>query len=304
MEKLDDLKEAYTLLGLEEFAPKEEVEKRYTTLMRRERSRSRAEVESASQGDDFAKVTAAYKLILAYEDRKITDAFNEQEYGKFKGMAGRAQKIDHFWRYYKIHTFVAIALIAAIIYGINSYIDKREYQKYLASLPPIDLSVSFYGTFMEPDNKDSKEKTNAAMLSAFPEWKRVESNIVFVPQDDMNQYAYLQKAVVTLMSEKPDIYIMDRAMFEWIGRQGALLELDGKPEISGAGEDRTRKLTTEDVPEERIYGIDLKDTKLDKDLPLIKPAEDLIIAVRVNAERPDKALEFIETYLANGAAQE
>ena len=126
MEKLEDLKEAYALMGLEEFAPKEEVDKRYTTLMRRARSRARLEDESASQEEDFSKVTAAYQLILAHEDRKITDAFNEQEYGKFKGMAGKAQKMDHFWRYYKIHTFVAIALIVALIYGINCYIDKRE----------------------------------------------------------------------------------------------------------------------------------------------------------------------------------
>ncbi|MDQ6421811.1 J domain-containing protein [Paenibacillus sp. LHD-117] len=297
MEKLDGLKEAYETMGLEQLAPKEEVEKRYTTLMRRERSRSKLQQdESASpEGEDFAKITEAYKLILAHEDRKVTDAFNEQEYGKYKGMAGQAQKMDHFWRYYKIHTFVAIALIAVIIYGINSYIDKREHEKYLASLPPIDLNISFFGTFVEPDGQDDKDALNASMLGAFPDWKRLQSNIVFVPQDDMNQYAYLQKAVVTLMSEKPDIYIMDRAMFEWVGSQGVLMSLDGKPEFEGVDASRTLKLTTEEQPEERVYGIDLKDSKLDKDLPLMK--QDLIVGVRVNAEHPEKALQFIETYL-------
>lgn len=301
MENMDGLNKAYETMGLAPLAPKEDVEKRYTTLMRRERSRSKlADDESASGDSDFAKVTEAYKQILAYEDRKITDAFNEQEYGKYKGMAGKAQKMDHFWRYYKVHTFVAIALIAVIIYGINSYIDKREHEKYLASLPPIDLDVSFYGTFMQPEGKDNTEDINVFLQSAIPDWKRVQSNIVFVPQDDMNQYAYLQKAVVTLMSEKPDLYVMDRAMFEWIGMQGALLPLDGKPEIAGASDDRLLKLSTEDVPEETIYGIDLKDTALFKELPLAK--NDLIVAIRVNAERPDNALRFIEAHL--GAAQE
>jgi uncharacterized protein YneF (UPF0154 family) len=295
---MDGLNKAYETMGLAPLASKEEVEKRYTTLMRRERSRTKLQGDESASGDsDFAKVTEAYKQILAYEDRKITDAFNEQEYGKYKGMAGKAQKMDHFWRYYKVHTFVAIALIAAIIYGINSYIDKREHEKYLASLPPIDLDVSFYGTFMQPEGKDNTESVNDFLMGAIPEWKRVQSNIVFVPQDDMNQYAYLQKAVVTLMSEKPDLYVMDRAMFEWIGMQGALLPLDGKPEIAGASEDRLLKLSTEDVPEETVYGIDLKDTALFKELPLAKA--DLIVGIRVNAERPDNALRFIETHLAS-----
>lgn len=299
---MDGLNKAYETMGLTPLAPRDEVEKRYTTLMRRERSRVKlAGDESASGDSDFAKVTEAYKQILAYEDRKITDAFNEQEYGKYKGMAGKAQKMDHFWRYYKVHTFVAIALIVAIIYGINSYIDKREHEKYLASLPPIDLDVSFYGTFMQPEGKDNTEDINLFLQSAIPEWQRVQSNIVFVPGDDMNQYAYLQKAVVTLMSEKPDLYIMDRAMFEWIGMQGALLPLDGKPEIAGASADRTLKLSTQDVPEELIYGIDLKDTVLYQELPLAK--NDLIVAIRVNSERPDNALRFIEAQLAT-AAQE
>lgn len=302
VEKLDGLKEAYEKLGLQEFAPREEVEKKYTTLLRRERSRKQQSVESASDAPDFAEVTAAYKAILAYEDSKFTEAFNEKEYGKYKSMAGKVQKLDHFWRYYKIHTFVAIALIAALIYGINSYIDKREYQKYLASLPPIDLSVSFYGAFIEPDTKEVKDAAaarNDFLMSAVPEWKRVESSIVFVPQDEMNQYAYLQKAVVMLMSEKSDIYIMDRAMFEWIGKQGALLSLDGKPEIEGVSDDRQLKLSTNDVPEEHVYGINLKGSKLDKDLPLYKPEEDLIIGVRVNADRPENALKFIETHIGS-----
>ncbi|MHA6483603.1 J domain-containing protein [Paenibacillus sp. strain BS8-2] len=296
MENKDELNKAYETMGLEPLTSKEEVEKRYTTLMRRERSRAKTqEDESASDGSDFTIITAAYKQILAYEDRKVTDAFNEQEYGKYKGMAGQAQKMDHFWRYYRVHTFVAIALIAAIIYGINSYIDKREHDKYLASLPPIDLDVSFYGTFMQPEGQEDMADINANLLSSFPEWKRVESNIIFVPQDDMNQYAYLQKAVVTLMSEKPDLFIMDRAMFEWIGMQGALLPLDDEPAIAGATEDHTLKLSTEDVPEEKIYGISLKDTKLDKELPIMK--SDLIVGIRINAERPEKALEFIEAHL-------
>ncbi|OBR67359.1 hypothetical protein A7K91_19265 [Paenibacillus oryzae] len=293
-------------MGLAPMAEKEEVEKRYTTLLKRERARQKqsASESASSEGRDepeFTKITEAYRYILEYEDRKITEAFNQQEYGKYGGMAEKAQKVDHFWRYYKFHTLGAIALIALLIYGINSYIDHREHQKYLASLPPVDVHVSFFGTFMLPEGQKDQTAVNAALLSHFPEWQRVDSTITFVPQDDMNQMAYLQKAAVTLVTEKADVYIMDRSMLQYIGTQGVLMELDDKTDIiKGLDEKRLQKLTVtpgvlDETPgEEHIYAIDLSGSWLDKELPLLKM--DLFAGVRVNSENPEKALQFIKTF--------
>ncbi|MEK3883576.1 J domain-containing protein [Paenibacillus sp. PL2-23] len=294
---MEDLKQAYKTMGLDEFAPKEEVEKRYTTLMKRERSRAKAEGTEAQEGEsDFAKVTEAYRLILSHEDKKFTEAFNEQEYGKYKSMAGQAQKVDHFWRYYRLHTFGAIAAIALIIYGIVSYMDHREHQRYLASLPPVDLEVSFMGLFMEPEGTDIKA-VNEAILPLFPDWKRVESSIIYVPQEDGSQYAYLQKAVVTVMSEKPDIYIMDKFMFEWMGGQGALKSLEDIPELAEAAAGANGvKHQTEDDPAPRVYGMDLTDSELFDDIPLMK--KEMIVGIRVDAPHPENAVKFIQHYLA------
>jgi hypothetical protein len=295
---VEDLKQAYKTMGLDENAPKEEVEKRYTTLMKRERSRAQSGGQGeAAEESDFAKVTEAYRLILAHEDKKITEAFNEQEYGKYKNMAGQAQKLDHFWRYYKFHTFGAIAVIALIIYGIVSYIDHKEHERYLASLPPVDLEISFMGLFMEPEGSDITA-VNEKLLQTFPGWKRVESGIIFVPQEDGNQYAYLQKAVVTVMSEKPDIYIMDRFMFEWMGGQGALKKLEDFPELAEAATGNLAlKHQTEEDPAPAVYGIDLTGTKLFDDLPLMK--KELVVGIRVDAPHPENAVKFIQQYLAS-----
>jgi hypothetical protein len=294
---VEDLKLAYKTMGLEENATRDDVEKRYTTLMKRERSRAKSGGPGdAAEESDFAKVTEAYRLILAHEDKKITEAFNEQEYGKYKNMAGQAQKLDHFWRYYKFHTFGAIAVIALIIYGIVSYIDHKEHQRYLASLPPIDLEVSFMGLFLEPEGSEISA-VNESILQSFPDWKRVESNIVFVPEEDANQYAYLQKALVTVMSEKPDIYVMDRFMFEWIGGQGALMKLEDFPELANAvSGSLALKHRTEDDPAPAVYGIDLTDTKLFQDIPLMK--KEMVVGIRVDAQHPENAVKFIQQYLS------
>ncbi|RJE89757.1 J domain-containing protein [Paenibacillus sp. 1011MAR3C5] len=289
---MDDLKQAYKVLGLKEHASKEEVEKRYSTLVRREKARSKSGDRAGDE--EFRQVTVAYRLILAREDEKFTQAFNEKEYGKYKNMAGKAQKLDHFWRYYKIHTLGAIALIGIIIYGIMSYIDHKEHERYLASLPPIDLQVTFMGTFME-ENGQEKDLVMNTLMEPFPEWKRLEYSTIFVPQDEMNRYAYLQKALVTVMAEIPDLYLMDKYMFEWLGPQGALLPLDDRPELSAyADGPAALELKTEDDPEGSVYGLDLSKSDLFKDLPMMKV--ELIAAVRTNAERPDNAVKFIEHY--------
>ncbi len=307
---MEELKQAFAALGLDETASKEEVEKRYSLLLKRHRAREKAlGNESANEADreQFARVTEAYRYILSYEERKYTEEFNQQEYGKYRNMAGTAQKLDHYWRYYKYHTLGAVALLALIIYGIVSYVDHREHQKYLASLPPVDVTVSFMGTFMENTEAEGGKKDHRdengnfalarAMLPSFPDWKRIETDIVFVPQDEASQFAYLQKAAVMLFSESPDIYMMDRFMFEWIGRQNVLLPLDDKPSLASLGKDGLAvRLATEEFPEAKIYGYDLAKSRLGQALPIWGPGE-LIVGIRANAANPDKALQFIETFL-------
>lgn len=294
---MDELKQAYETMGLQEFAAKEEVEKRYTLLMRQARTRTMKN-DSGEAVDSFEDITKAYRTILEYEDRKITDAFNEQEYGKYKKMAGKAQKMDHFWRYYRFHTLGAIAAVALIIYGIISFVDYREEQARLASLPPIDLNVSLMGNYMLEEGTPKEEPIEKALLAAFPEWKRFASTLTFVPPDEQSQYAYMQKAVLILATEHPDVYIMDRNIFKWIGVQGVLTNMDEavegelKPLIK---DELLLKLKTDEDTTEHVYGIDLTKSKLADDLPLYKT--DMIIGIRGNAKNPEKAVAFIKKYL-------
>ncbi|OBZ13892.1 molecular chaperone DnaJ [Bacillus sp. FJAT-26390] len=296
---MEELKQAYETMGLPELAAKEEVEKRYTTLMRQARSRTQQQKDDAGDAEDsFAKITQAYRLILEYEDRKLTDAFNEQEYGKYKKMAGQAQKMDHFWRYYKFHTLGAIAAVALIIYGVISFMNYREEQERLASLPPVDLNVSFMGNYMLKDDAPKEEPIESALLTAFPEWKRFVSTVTFVPADEQSQMAYMQKAVLILATEHPDVYIMDRNIFEWIGNQGVLMNLDNdvngelKPLLKDG---LTLKAKTEDDTVEHVYGIDISKSALVDQLPLYK--ENMIIGIRLDSKNPEKAREFIKKYL-------
>lgn len=306
---MDDLKQAYKRMGLPENASKEELDKRYTILMRQARSRQQ-QPSAQDQGDpaaEFDEVTRAYRFILDYEDRVAAEEFNQKEYGKYKKMAGSAAKLDHFWRYYKLHVFGGILALALIIYGVNSFMDHRAEQARLASLPPIDLSVMYFGEYFIDDGQGGGTGTNeqleAALLEQFPEWKRFNLNLTYVPLETKDQMdmASQQKAMIVLMTEKPDVYILDTASFNWIAPQGVLLNLDdvatGKVK-EALGTDKAIKQKTDDDPAEHVYGIDISKSSIIGKLPALA-RNNFIVGIRVTSEKVDNGLYFIDKFLQN-----
>ncbi|MFD1955059.1 J domain-containing protein [Paenibacillus thailandensis] len=302
---MDELKEAYRTLGLPENATRDEVEKRYETLLRKARAKER----SGEQDDGFAEVTKAYRCILDFEDRQAAEQFNQEAYGKYKKMAGTAEKLDHFWRYYKFHVFGGIIVIALIVYGITAYMDHKAEQERLAKLPPVDVSVMLLGNYFTADMSGETEPIEESLLTGFPNWKRFEVLLNYMPLETANEMdiASQQKAVVLLATEKPDVYVMDKASFEWLVPQGILTNLDDmaagewKTLLADGGGSALKRSTTDD-PAEHVYAIDVTGTKLANSLPIVgrtKPVE-LVIGIRVDSPRADKAMQFIQQFMESG----
>jgi len=300
---MEDIKKAYDELGLEPFASKDLVEQRYDQALRKHRARSKqaAQGQAPPSDDefDFDKITKAYRAILDYETKKYTEAFEQEEYGKYKKMAGQAKKLDHFWRYYKIHTFVAIGLVIAIIYGAIAFKNNLEEKRYLASLPPVDVAVSFIGNYFDMSEDKAYESTNEKFLKDFPEFQRVVTDMIYVPEDPSMQYAYMQKAMVMLMTETPDLYIADEAMKDWTLPQGMYVELDNVESLSHLIDSKYAVKgaileNTDQYGPEHVYMIDLTESALAKDLPIAHSK--MLVGIRADAPNAEKALQFIEHY--------
>ncbi|GMK43116.1 hypothetical protein PghCCS26_02430 [Paenibacillus glycanilyticus] len=298
---MDELKRAYETMGLPENASKEEVDKRYTTLMRQARARQRENPEGTDQAD-FEEVTRAYRYILDEDNRKANEAFNRQEYGKYKKMAGSAEKVDHFWRYYKFHVLGGIIALILVIVGINSYLDHRAEQERLAKLPPVDLSIMFLGEYYMSDSagKQTEEADiEEALIKQFPEFKRFKVNFTYVPLDakDQMDIASQQKAMVVLATERPDIYITDTAAFNWVGPQGAFMNLDSQTAITKLlkPEDSFKQKTEEDQSE-HTYGVKISGSPIIGNIPM-QAKDNYIASVREGSKNTEKALQFIEKFL-------
>jgi hypothetical protein len=301
---MEDLKKAYEVLGLPETATKEELENRFFLLTRRARSQKMR--EGSEPGPDGAldidAISEAYRYIRDYEKKLAEQEYLEKTYGPNKEKAERRQKRAHFFHYYKFHIVIGIVILVLIGYGIKSYADHREHQKELAKLPPANLSVMFYGNYFYGEGFGSDtEPLQNDILKQFPDWQRVIAQITYVPAEMKSEQdmALLQKAMIVVMDDKSDLFVMDKANFEKLAPQGAFAPFDTLTDPAAATLAQSSAAVqskTEDDTEERVYGIDLSQTSIGKELKLNGTTE-YVAAVRINAKNPGSALAFIQQYL-------
>ncbi|MBB6730951.1 J domain-containing protein [Cohnella zeiphila] len=300
---MEDLKQAYEVLGLPETATKEELENRYFLLTRRARSQKMREGnESDPEGVlDIDAISEAYRFIRDYEKKKAEQEYLEKTYGPDKKKAERRQKRAHFFHYYKFHIVIGIVILALIVYGIKSYADHRQHQAELAKLPPANLSVMFYGNYFYGNGFGSDtEPLQNDILTMFPDWKRVIAQLTYVPAEMKSDQdmALLQKAMIVVMEDKSDLFVMDKANFEKLAPQGAFVPFDTltEPEAATLAQSGAAvKSKTEDDTDEHVYGIDLSQTAIGKELK-ISGSTEYVAAVRINAKNPDSALAFIRHF--------
>lgn len=295
----EQLKQAYTVLGLEEGASREEVNKRFDLLIRQSRSRGRAPDGTSH----FEEINRAYKQIIESENAAAIEKKREEHYAKWGKMGGTVEKIDDFFRLHKLKVIVSLIAVILIISVSVTYANYRQEQNRLAKLPPVDLSMMYIGDFMLPDDAKANEALEKYMLAPLPDWKRLDIKVTYLPADLSSSgqmaVALQQKAQIEVMTEKPDIYILDQSSFTWLSQAGALENLDdlAKGELKSvlpAGSALTAK--SENDSSEHVYGIDVSNSSLAANLPIGKTG--IIIGIRNETKITDKTLQFIKAYLA------
>lgn len=273
---MHDLKNAYEILGLEETATDEEVEQRYTVLLLKNRSRPAADSQEA--GPSMEEITKAYN--------RIKNAAIEEEVRQKEPKSKAVGRISHIWEYYRWHIFGTIAVVLLVFFTGKSIIENRAEERRIEQS---DLKVTFFTDFQIQDLSPFEVK----LLEGMTDWQEVYTVNQYAPIDPKDEYAMamLQKAVVSMAADKPDVYIMDKANFDKFGKQGAYVNLDEIPALANTPEEKRR--STESEEEEQLwYGIDVTDSDAIKALTL--PDVDKIAVIRVDSKNIDNAVKALE----------
>lgn len=292
-----ELKQAYSILGLPDDAPMDDVDKRYAILLKKQHSQQARANEGQTQPEEatnYERINHAYRLLLQHHKEKASLAF-EQKYYSASHRKWKLDKLDHFWQYNKFRIIGALLVLAVIFYGLTTYLDKRAERIALSKLPPADIEIMFYGDYYTEDIK----KLEQALLDQMPEWKRVIIMVTQIPSDPSSPYAISlqQKAVITLMTEKPDIYVMDKGTFEVLSTQQALL--DGKDWLGSIEAQLTddQKVfgQSEDDLEPKLYGVDVSKNSVFESKGL--HSVDQIIGMRFDSTKQQSAQQLIKLFL-------
>jgi len=275
-----ELLEAYAVLDLPETATKEDAENRYFLLLKKSKRNGQL---------DTSAISKAYTIIVENERTKDITKYEETHYAGSKSR----QAFDQFWTNYKLHVIVSAVLLILIIVGINSYLDKRAEKIALSKLPPADIEVMFVGEFFTPEDYDLGQ----SMLAYFPDWQRIKTFISYnpeTPQDQFDIYSS-QKNLINLMTEKPQVYITDKFNYSILVSQGAFMDL--QQWIADIPAERLVMGQREEDGKPFVYGIDVSENAVFKDLKLLNRKPETIASIRFDSPDTDNAIRFIKSLL-------
>jgi len=280
-----DRKEACKILGLAANASKNDIERRYTIILKKYRMAS-AEGQESSEAVNIDEVTNAYSLLMGYIEPQ-SEAELKAPNPLLKKVGIDEKKAGNFFHYYKIHIIVgiiALIVIATTIRGCVTRVDPDFNLAYLGQLYFSETDI-----LKETIKKEIPEITEPGFDGAY-----LGSGD---SADGQQEYAMQMKAMVLFAAADVDLFILDKENFERYAEQGAFISLDEIAPRLGIDEEKTKSYTakSEEDTSEHIYGIDVSTSQVLKESNI--QGEIMIAAIPVRAKWPDKAEKVIELLL-------
>lgn len=279
-----DAKEAQEILGLGRNASRNDIERRYSILLKKHRMSSSQDENSNAEQDKFELITKAYNLLMGYEEPQI-----EQNPKKpnplMKKMGIDEKKAQNFFYYYKFHMIIGIILLITVIFTVKGCVNRIE----------PDFSTAFIGEIIYSDSDAFKKEIKAAV----PEIKEPGFDGAFLTPDGKGEqeYAMQMKAMVLFAAQDVDLFILDKNNFKKYAQEGAFVSLDEIASNLGVDKEKNKEfvLKTKDESNEHLYGIDISSSKALKDGGIT--GKEFIAALPVRGKQLDKTLKVLKLLL-------
>lgn len=283
-----DRKTALEILGLEEGATPEEINRRMNVLLKKYRQTERDE-----KGYTLEDIDKAYKIASGISVYDPEEEKKKQFRKQHPNPLSRLLKIDeekagNFFYYYKWHVAIALIVIVAVIYTIVSLTTRVE----------PDLKVIVTGNLLLPDTELLEERIENEMDGVS---EALVQNVYMGAKDPQLQAAMQVKFVTEVTAGDNDIFIMDEECYRSLAVQGAFIpveELLGSLERLGVHKEDYEDLIVEVklsdgsslIP--ALYGLDVTDSEILKEAGL--SGDRIIASFARSGKETEKAVEFVK----------
>ncbi len=269
---MQDLKNAYTILGVREGATKDEIMKKYRLILRKYEQKTEDGKPVLLDKSTLDEISKAYDLLMGYH----------LEEAKKKNPV--LKKVENFIYYHKVHVLVGIFIAICLAVTLSYILGKVNY----------DLKVAFIGdyypqemTLMEDAIKKDIKGIKQPQVTIIPS----------VKIDPTLKAGYRIRETAQISSGDLDVLVLDKDKFDLYVKSGVLLNLDDI--ISESGIDKNSSMlisaTSDNENKQHIYGIDVKNNKMVQDTKI--QGQTFIAAICVKNNHNDNAIKLINLLL-------
>ena len=276
-----DVKRAHEILGVGKNASKNDIERRYSIILKKFRM-APADKQEGSEAVDIDEVTMAYNLLMGYVEPQTEEEIKAPN-PIMKKMGIDEKKAGNFFHYYKVHIIVGIIVLIVLATTIRGCVTRVD----------PDFNMAFLGEIAFNETAVLKETIQAEI----PEIKEPGFDGAFIGTGDsaggQQEYAMQMKAMVLFAAADVDLFILDKASFDKYAEQGAFISLDEIARRLGVDKEKSKPyiLKVNEENTDHIYGIDITDNEVFKKSGIL--GKEMIAAIPVRSKQAEKAEKVI-----------
>lgn len=275
-----DTVDAHKILGIRSDASRNEIEKRYSILLKKHRMVGTQGDSSNAEEEDFKMATEAYNYLMGYEEPVMVDSRSPNPLLTKMGIDEK--KAQNFFYYYKFHMIIGLAVLALIVFTVKGCVERVD----------PDFTTVFIGQI----NYTDTDKLYKQIKDAVPDIKEPGFDGAFITASGEGQqdYAMLMKSAAILAAGGTDLYILDKVNFQKYAKDGAFMSLDDIAKKLGVDLSKNKDYTlkTEYDSSEHLYGIDISSSKELAKADIM--GTEFIVAIPSSTKKQDISAKLIE----------
>ncbi len=282
---MQDVKNAYEVLGLKEGASKDDILRRYEMLLKRYNSMKNDSTDREQAESDFNTITHAYNLIMGYEDQGDPVESSGKPNPFYSKLGLDEKKVQNFFYYHKVHIIVALIVILLAGMTVKQVMEKGT----------VDLNIVFMGELYCEDTI----KLQKQIIQDEPEIKGPLVDLIPISgRLDNDMAAAMQnKSSIAVMPGINDVFIMDKTIYTAYAEKGLFVDLEQLAAQLGIDMEKNKDyiIKAETAEGKHLYGIDVGSSGLLKASNVA--GNEKIAAIRVDAKHYESAVKFIKLLL-------